>query len=98
HSSRRAKSRLHPWSFSAKLINMINGSPTPEQIAAEARAALRRRPRRSSREHFRELVRLGWINARGQVTKLLGGEADPEPDYPSWTEPASSSRKKKRAM
>jgi hypothetical protein len=75
---------------------MINGSPTPEQIAAEARAALRRRLPRTSREHFRELVRLGWINARGQVTKLLGGDADPEPDYPSWTEQTTSQRKKKK--
>ena len=26
------------------------------------------------------------INARGQVTKLLGGVADPEPNYETWTD------------
>jgi hypothetical protein len=66
-------------------IKMINRSPTPEEIAREAREALDRRPRRTSHERFTELVRKGWINARGQVTKLLGGTADPEPNYETWT-------------
>ena len=60
-------------------------SPSPEEIAAEARETLRRLPPQSSREHFTELVRKGWINARGQVTKLLGGIAEPEPNYQTWT-------------
>jgi len=60
-------------------------SPSPEELAAEAREALRRLPPQSSREHFTELVRKGWINARGQVTKLLGGIAEPEPNYETWT-------------
>jgi hypothetical protein len=30
------------------------------------------------RELFAHLVRLGWIDARGRVTKLLGGSAKPE--------------------
>ena len=64
---------------------MINGSPTPEEIAREAREALARRPRRTSHERFTELVRMGWINARGQVTTLLGGTAEPEPNYETWT-------------
>jgi hypothetical protein len=64
---------------------MINRSPTPEEIAREARAALARRPRRTSHERFTELVRKGWINARGQVTTLLGGTAEPEPNYDTWT-------------
>ena len=61
-------------------------SPSPEELAAEAREALRRLPPRSSHEIFTELVRKGWINARGQVTKLLGGIAEPEPNYETWTE------------
>jgi hypothetical protein len=64
---------------------MINNSPSPEEIAAEAREALRRRPPKSSRQQFTELVRKGWINARGQVTKLLGGTAEPEPNCQAWT-------------
>ena len=60
-------------------------SPSPEELAAEAREVWRRRPPRSSHEHFTELVRKGWINARGQVTKLLGGIAEPEPNYQTWT-------------
>jgi hypothetical protein len=31
------------------------------------------------RELFAHLVRLGWIDTRGRVTKLLGGSAKPEP-------------------
>jgi hypothetical protein len=61
-------------------------SPTPEEIAAEAWEAWRRRPRRNSREHFMHLVRKGWINAKGEVTRLIGGSADPEPNYETWTE------------
>jgi hypothetical protein len=64
---------------------MMSSSPTPEEIAAEAHEALRAH-KETPDEHFTRLVRLGWINARGQVTKFLGGEADPEPNYQTWTE------------
>lgn len=64
---------------------MSNHSLTPEQLAIEAREALRKR-KETPDELFRRLVRNGWINARGQVTKLLGGDADPEPNYDTWTE------------
>jgi hypothetical protein len=64
---------------------MINNSPRPEEIAVEAREALRRRPPKSSRERFTDLVRKGWINARGQVTRLLGGTVEPESNYETWT-------------
>ena len=60
-------------------------SPSPEELGAEAREAWRRRPPKTSRERFTDLVRKGWINARGQVTKLLGGMAEPEPNYETWT-------------
>ncbi len=74
---------------------MMNGSPTPEEIAREAREALARRPRRTSHERFTQLVRKGWINARGQVTKLLGGTAEPEPGYETWSgNGAQKSRRK----
>lgn len=65
---------------------MENTPRTPEQLAAEAREALRRVPPKTGRELFVELVRKGFVNARGQVTKLIGGSADPEPDYPTWTD------------
>ena len=74
---------------------MINSSPTPDEIAAEAREALSRMPPRTPRQHFRKLVRLGWINAQGQVTKFLGGEAEPEPDYQTWTKERPPQKKKK---
>ncbi len=60
-------------------------SPTPEQLAQEAREALSRRPAMTSREHFTWMVRKGMINARGQVTRLIGGSAEPEPNYETWT-------------
>lgn len=51
---------------------------SPRELADEALAALRDAPE-DPKQHFQRLVELGWINARGEVTKLLGGEADPEP-------------------
>jgi hypothetical protein len=68
-------------------MNMVNSFPTPEQLAAEAREALRRHPPKTGRERFKELVRKGFINAQGQVTRLIGGSAEPEPDYENWSPP-----------
>ncbi len=34
---------------------------------------------------FKHLVRKGFINAQGQVTRLIGGSAEPEPNYENWT-------------
>ena len=61
--------------------------PTPEELAAEAREAFRKHPLKQGRELYIELVRDGFINARGEVTKLIGGSAEPEPDYQTWTPP-----------
>ncbi len=58
----------------------------PEVLAAEAREAVSRRPAKPSKERFQDLVRKGWVDARGQVTTLLGGEAKPEPNYETWSE------------
>jgi hypothetical protein len=55
---------------------MKNAFPTPKDLAAEAREALRRTPRKPG-ELYDRLVMLGWINTRGEVTTLLGGDADP---------------------
>jgi hypothetical protein len=59
--------------------------PTPEELAREAREALSRLPAMTPREHFTWMVRRGLINARGEVTRLIGGSAEPEPNYPTWT-------------
>ncbi len=48
------------------------------ELAAEALAALSATPEQPG-QRFQRLIQLGWINARGEVTKRLGGEADPEP-------------------
>ena len=61
-------------------------SPTAEQLAAEAREALRRHPPKTGRALYVDLVRKGFINARWQVTKLIGGSADPEPNYQTWSD------------
>ena len=53
-------------------------SPTPDEVAREAREALRNF-RETPEEHFNRLVRLGWINLRGEVTRIFGGDAEPEP-------------------
>lgn len=64
---------------------MKNLFPTPEELAVEAREALRRVPPKTGRALFMDRVRKGFINARGQVTRLIGGSAKPEPNYETWT-------------
>jgi len=59
--------------------------PTSEELAQEAREALSRRPAMTPREHFTWMVRKGLVNARGQVTRLIGGSAEPEPNHETWT-------------
>jgi hypothetical protein len=54
-------------------------SPTAQEIAREAREALARSPE-TPEEHFARLVRCGFLNARGEVTRILGGDAEPEPN------------------
>jgi len=66
-------------------MSMLNTFPTPEQLAAEAREALRKHPPKEGLELFIDLVRRGFINSQGQVTRLIGGSAEPEPDYENWT-------------
>ena len=56
--------------------------PSPEELAREA---LNRMPLMSPREYFAWMIRKGFINAQGQVTKLIGGSAEPEPNYEAWT-------------
>jgi hypothetical protein len=66
---------------------MSNPFPTPKELAAEAREALRRHPPKTGRELYIWLVRQGFINAKWQVTRLIGGSAEPEPGYENWTPP-----------
>ena len=68
-------------------------SPTSEQLAAEAREALRRHPPKTGHARYVELVRKGFINARWQVTKLIGGSADPEPNYQTWSDEQPARKK-----
>lgn len=56
-------------------------SPTAKEIAQEAREALRK-SKETPQEHFDRLVRLGWINSRGEITRLFGGDAEPEISAP----------------
>ena len=54
--------------------------PTPHELAQEALAALRNAPPETPREHFVRLVRMGLIDTQGRVTRLCGGDAEPETD------------------
>ncbi|MGH7136836.1 MAG: hypothetical protein ACREHD_13940 [Pirellulales bacterium] len=71
----------------------MNRFPTPEELGREALEALSRR-RETPEEHFDRLVRHGWINRQGEVTRLLGGDVEPEPD--SEPSQAALAKKKKR--
>ncbi len=73
-------------------------SPTPEQLAREAREALARRAPMTPREHFTWMVRQGMINARGQVTRLIGGSAEPELNYETWAPEADGHATVKRPV
>lgn len=53
---------------------MLHKQATIEEMQA-ALGATRLPPK----EHFAQMIRDGIINAKGQVTKLVGGEAEPEP-------------------
>ena len=66
---------------------MPNPFPTPKELAAEARETYRQHPPREGRELYIWLVRQGIINAKWQVTRLIGGSAEPEPDHENWTPP-----------
>ena len=48
--------------------------PTVEQLRSALEAS-----RLPPKEHFARMVQDGLINAQGQLTKLFGGEAEPEP-------------------
>jgi hypothetical protein len=51
---------------------------TTKELVAASRKAFEA-SKLPPREHFDRLVYLGWIDAQGRVTKLLGGTAEPEP-------------------
>ncbi len=53
---------------------------TPQELAQEAQEALAKAPSETPREHFARLVRMGLIDTQGRVTRLYGGEAEPETD------------------
>jgi len=60
-------------------------SPSPAQLVKEARESLKRSPPEPPRERIIRMVREGRINSRGELTKLFGGAAEPEPDRETWT-------------
>jgi hypothetical protein len=85
------------WASFGQFTNMNNVFPTPEQLALEAREALSRRPAMTPQEHFTWMVRKGMINARGEMTRLIGGSAEPEPEYETWTPEENGHTRKQRA-
>jgi len=57
---------------------MFSSYPSPREIGKEALEALRNAPKETSREHLARLIRIGLIDTEGRVTRLFGGEAEPE--------------------
>jgi len=55
---------------------------TSKQIAEEALRAFAQ-DTETPEEYFQSMVRAGFINSKGQVTKLLGGTVDTEPIVPA---------------
>jgi hypothetical protein len=75
---------------------MPNPFPTSEELAADAREALRKHPPLEGRELYIWLVRQGIINAKFRLTRLRGGSAEPEPNYKNWTPPDEKKADKKK--
>lgn len=63
---------------------------TSKQIAEEAREAFAK-DAETPEQHFNQMIQAGFINARGQVTKLLGGTAEPEQGAPTSPPPWAAS-------
>lgn len=61
-------------SLNVEMSTIMHQQPT----IAELRAALEA-TKLPPKEDFARMVRDGLINARGQLTRLYGGDADPEP-------------------
>jgi hypothetical protein len=53
---------------------MLHRQPTIEEMRAVLEDT-----RLPPKENFARMVRHGIINSKGKLTKLFGGEADPEP-------------------
>ncbi|MCE9529948.1 MAG: hypothetical protein K8T89_02220 [Planctomycetes bacterium] len=60
---------------------MMNPFPTRAQLVAKAREAIRKDPPKMAHDLYMELVSKGFIHSKWEVTKLIGGSADPEPNY-----------------
>src|SRR5262249_44371836 len=86
YPGRRPQFRLYSRRLPPQYIAMeYLPSPSSEQQAAEEREALRKTPPLTGHALFVDLVRKGLINARGEVTRLIGGSAEPEPNRETWT-------------
>lgn len=59
-------------------------SSSPAEIARRAREARSTMKKMTSEESWADMIRRGVINNRGEVTHLIGGDAEPEPDYQNW--------------
>jgi hypothetical protein len=51
---------------------------SPHDIGKEALMAMREASKETAGQTFARLVRMGLIDTHGQITKLYGGEAEPE--------------------
>jgi hypothetical protein len=71
--------RLHPRRVLAKLVGRDRDMEKQPTIAEMRRAIEASTRSMTPLEHFRRMVASGLINARGEVTKLIGGDAEPEP-------------------
>jgi hypothetical protein len=51
---------------------------SPHDIGKEAIEAMREASKETAGQTFARLIRMGLIDTHGQVTKLYGGDAEPE--------------------
>ena len=59
-------------------MEMKKFEDSTSELARKAREALQKAPPETPKEHFARLVKMGLIDSRGHVTKMFGGEAEPD--------------------
>ena len=91
-SHTRATSRLPcaigiaSWVSFSLIYNHVDPRSHLRRTSRGSAEIYRKHPPLEGDELFVWLVREGIINAQGQVTRLIGGSAEPAPDYQNWTQ------------
>ena len=77
-TNRRLEAERKPMELTEQRVELMSEIMSTEESVPASRKAFETW-QLPPRELFASLVRPGWIDARGRVTKILGGSGKPEP-------------------